>query len=146
MTPTYRPYWRGNDWLNLLLLIVLPKKILKAGFEVTWKVERFLICWFWYCAASCEVYHRHWNRCYCLIVQGEPGDCHPVGALTIGSSVCQVERHPYHGSKVANAAGGSIQIIKKLGDQVVLKMPSKQEMIIHENCLCVVGRVSNVDR
>ena len=81
-----------------------------------------------------------------VAVHGEPGDSHPVGALTIGSLVCQVERFPHRGSAVANAAGTTMQIVKKIGDQVYLKMPLKQEMIVSEKCLCVVRRVSNVER
>lgn len=60
--------------------------------------------------------------------------------------VCCIERYPYDGSKVANGAGTSAIIVKKVQDQVHLKMPSKREMIVNEKCLCVFGRVSNTER
>ena len=60
--------------------------------------------------------------------------------------MCSVEKFPHGGGKVANSAGNSAVIVKKSGDTVTLKMPSKREMVVNEHCLCVVGRVSNVDR
>lgn len=79
-------------------------------------------------------------------ISGQPGDSHPVGALAIGTQVCAVERFPYGGSKVANSAGNSAIIKKKVGDKVYLQMPSKREMVVDENCLCVVGRISNISK
>ncbi|XP_067934691.1 large ribosomal subunit protein uL2m-like [Watersipora subatra] len=79
-------------------------------------------------------------------ISGKPGDSHPVGALAIGTQVCSVEKTAHEGGVVANSAGSSAVITSKTDDTVTLKMPSKREMIVNEKCLCVVGRVSNVER
>lgn len=81
-----------------------------------------------------------------VVVMPQAGDCHPVGALPIGTQVCQVERYPFDGSKVGNAAGVSMTLLRKSGDKVTLRMPSKREMTVSEQCLCVVGRNSDVER
>lgn len=78
-------------------------------------------------------------------IRAQEGDAHPVGSLPIGTIISCIERQPGKGAQVAVSAGTSAQIVRKVDDSVIIKMPSKREMEISRECLAVVGRVSNVD-
>ena len=78
-------------------------------------------------------------------MKASEGDAYPVGSLPIGSLVNSVERLPGEGGRVACAAGTQAQIIRKMGDKVVIKMPSKREIAVSQTCMATVGRVGNID-
>ncbi|UYV79581.1 MRPL2 [Cordylochernes scorpioides] len=70
------------------------------------------------------------------------GDAHPVGALPLGTLVHNIEIIPGKGGQYVHSAGSSAQILRKLDDgMVTLKLPSKQEICVKENCMAVVGTV-----
>lgn len=73
------------------------------------------------------------------------GDAYPVGSLPIGTIVHNIERLPEQGGAVARAAGTSGMYMRRLGDKCVIRMPSKREMIVSQECMVTVGRVSNPD-
>ncbi|KAL4227105.1 54S ribosomal protein L2 mitochondrial [Mactra antiquata] len=81
-----------------------------------------------------------------LPVMAKEGDAHPVGALPIGSVVYNIEKFERHGGVVARAGGCSGSILKKIGDNVIIKMPSNQEISISKYCMATVGRVSNIEK
>ncbi|XP_046339473.2 39S ribosomal protein L2, mitochondrial-like [Haliotis rufescens] len=80
-----------------------------------------------------------------IAVRGQEGDAHPVGALPIGTLVHNLETFPGEGGIFARAAGTSAQVVRKLGDQCVLRLPSKREIAVAADCMATIGRVSNVD-
>lgn len=57
--------------------------------------------------------------------------------------VCCVEMTPGHGGYLARGAGTSCTILRKVGNRVVVMIPSKREFSINQECMAVVGRVSN---
>lgn len=78
-----------------------------------------------------------------ITVSPKAGDSHPLGALPLGTVVSCVERQPGKGAKVAMSAGASAVLVRRHGDgNCVLKMPSKREMLVDEQCHAVVGQVS----
>ena len=78
-------------------------------------------------------------------VRASEGDAHPVGSLPIGSIVSNVEVIPGAGGVKARAAGTSCQLLRKVGDRCILRMPSKREIDISQQCMATVGRVSNIE-
>ncbi|CAG5118888.1 unnamed protein product [Candidula unifasciata] len=78
-------------------------------------------------------------------VLAKEGDAYPIGSLPLGTVVHNVERLPEQGGCVARAGGCSGMYMRKIGDQCVVRMPSKREMIISQECMVTVGRVSNPD-
>ncbi|XP_002739307.1 large ribosomal subunit protein uL2m-like [Saccoglossus kowalevskii] len=80
-----------------------------------------------------------------IAVSAYEGDAHPLGALPIGTLVNSVEIFPGHGATIARAAGTCCQIVRKAGGQVIVQMPSKQQISVSERCMVTVGRVSNPD-
>jgi len=78
-------------------------------------------------------------------VRASEGDSHPVGSLPIGSIVNCVENYPGRGGSFARAAGVTAQLIKKGDETCVLRLPSKQEIVVASACQATLGRVSNPD-
>jgi len=78
-------------------------------------------------------------------VRGSEGDAHPLGALPVGSVVCNVETFPGTGGYFARAAGTSCQILRKVGDRVIIQAPSKHEISLSQECMAVLGRISNAE-
>ena len=78
-------------------------------------------------------------------VRASEGDAHPVGSLPLGTLVHCIERFPGEGATVATAAGTFGVYLRKLGDKCVIRMPSKREMVVSQECMVTVGRVSNID-
>ncbi|CAL1526641.1 unnamed protein product [Lymnaea stagnalis] len=76
-------------------------------------------------------------------VRASEGDAHPVGSLPLGTIVHNIERLPGEGGKVALAAGTSGVYLRRLGDKCVIRMPSKREIIVSQECMVTIGRVSN---
>ncbi|XP_077984402.1 large ribosomal subunit protein uL2m-like [Glandiceps talaboti] len=83
---------------------------------------------------------RHIGR---MTVAANEGDAYCLGALPVGTLVNSVELLPGHGASIARAAGTCCQLIRKAGGQVILQMPSKQQISVSERCVATVGRVSN---
>lgn len=56
-----------------------------------------------------------------------------------------VELFPNAGGVIARAAGTSAQLVRKIGDRCILRMPSRREINIAQECMVTLGRVSNID-
>lgn len=80
-----------------------------------------------------------------MAVRAAEGDAHPLGSLPVGSVVHNVELFSGNGGTVARAAGTSAQLVRKVGDRCIVRMPSKREINVAQECMATVGRVSNVD-
>ncbi|XP_076447750.1 large ribosomal subunit protein uL2m-like [Babylonia areolata] len=80
-----------------------------------------------------------------MAVRAAEGDAHPVGSLPLGSVVHNVELYSGEGGVIARAAGTSAQLVRKVGDRCIVRMPSKREINISQDCMVTVGRVSNMD-
>lgn len=80
-----------------------------------------------------------------IAVRAAEGDAHPVGSLPLGSIVHNVELFPGAGGIIARAAGTSAQLVRKVGDRCILRMPSKREINVAQECMATLGRVSNIN-
>ncbi|KAF7987593.1 hypothetical protein HCN44_003456 [Aphidius gifuensis] len=79
-------------------------------------------------------------------VRAFEGDCYPLGALPIGTTVHCVEKYPGFGGMLIHAAGTCGTIVRKDGfDRVIVRMPSKKLFSLHKTCLSCVGRLSNIE-
>jgi len=67
------------------------------------------------------------------------GDSHPLGALPLGTTVCQVEMWPGEGAWFAVKAEENAKILRKVGDRVVIKCWDRLEFAVPETAQCVVG-------
>lgn len=77
-------------------------------------------------------------------VKPKEGDSYPVGSLPTNTIVHNVEKVPGDGGSIAKAAGSSATITRHVGNQSVIKMPSKVEVQVPNTCMASVGKVSNI--
>ncbi len=73
------------------------------------------------------------------------GNCLPLRAIPLGTSVHNVELFPGRGARVARSAGSYCQLMAKEGDYAQLRLPSGEVRSFHVNCLAVIGQVGNLD-
>jgi len=72
-------------------------------------------------------------------IRPKEGDSHPLGALPIGTTVCQIESWPGEGAYFMLNAEDEAKIIRKVDDRVVIKCWDRLEFAIPQEAQCVVG-------
>lgn len=85
------------------------------------------------------------NQIVFCIVRANEGDAHPLCALPVGTVVHCVEKYPGLGGFLVHAAGTFATITRRVGDRVIIQLPSKQELSLDGTCMATVGRISNVE-
>ena len=73
------------------------------------------------------------------------GNALPLRNIPLGMQVHNIELNPGQGGKMVRSAGGSAQVLAKVGDQVQLRMPSGEVRIVRIDCMATLGQVGNVD-
>lgn len=68
---------------------------------------------------------------------------HPLGALPMGTIVHIIKKIPGEGRRLCQACWASAQVLRKVGDKVILCLPSKHEIALSFNCMATVGQMSN---
>jgi large subunit ribosomal protein L2 len=74
-----------------------------------------------------------------LTVRGNEGDAYPLGALPIGTRVHCIEHFPGRGGLFVRAAGTYATIMRRIGDHIVVQMPTKHEISFSQECMAVIG-------
>uniref|UniRef100_A0A0A9WKF0 39S ribosomal protein L2, mitochondrial n=1 Tax=Lygus hesperus TaxID=30085 RepID=A0A0A9WKF0_LYGHE len=80
-----------------------------------------------------------------IAVLAKEGDAYPIGALPMGTIVHSVEKYAGGGGHFAHAAGSFATLVRKMGNFVVVQLPSKKEVALPKECMATVGRLSNVE-
>lgn len=65
----------------------------------------------------------------------------PLKYIPDGTMVHNIELIPGQGGEMCRSAGSYAQILAKIGKYVLLKLPSKEERLVHQECLATVGQV-----
>ncbi|MCB0537517.1 MAG: 50S ribosomal protein L2 [Bacteroidetes bacterium] len=73
------------------------------------------------------------------------GSYGPIGLLTPGTRVYNLELFPGSGGKVSRSAGTFSTILKVYSSFVLVKLPSGEQRLFDKRCICNVGRVGNVE-
>ncbi len=74
------------------------------------------------------------------------GDAYPVGSLSAGLMVHNIEPRPGYGGVYCKAAGSFATIVRKINDHTILKLPSNREISISNECVVTVGQVSHASK
>lgn len=83
---------------------------------------------------------------FCVFsVRASEGDAYPLGSLPVGSLVNCVEMYPKEGGFFARAAGVTAQLLRKQEDKCIVRLPSKREICVSNECVATLGRISNMD-
>lgn len=84
-------------------------------------------------------------KVFVITVKPNEGDAYPLGALPIGTQIHCVEKYPGLGGFLVHAAGTYASIVRKTPEgRVIILTPSKKEFSLPQECMCTVGRLSNV--
>lgn len=73
------------------------------------------------------------------------GNALPLRNIPLGMQVHNIELNPGQGAKMVRSAGGSAQVLAKVGTEVQLRMPSGEVRIVRSACMATLGQVGNVD-
>lgn len=74
------------------------------------------------------------------------GNVLPLGALPEGTMICNVELKPGDGGRVARSSGAFATIVSHTASGTVVKMPSKRNVELHDDCRATVGIVAGGGR
>ncbi|MEX0932399.1 MAG: 50S ribosomal protein L2 [Parcubacteria group bacterium] len=72
-----------------------------------------------------------------------PGNALPLGSITVGTMVYNIELKPKGGAKIARSGGNYAEVQAKDGGYVTLKMPSSEMRKVLETAWATIGEVSN---
>jgi large subunit ribosomal protein L2 len=75
----------------------------------------------------------------------QPGNCLPLRHIPTGTQIHAVEIRTGGGGKLGRAAGTSITLMAKEGNQATLRMPSGEMRRVHIDCRATVGTVGNAE-
>jgi large subunit ribosomal protein L2 len=73
------------------------------------------------------------------------GNALPLRNIPLGTQVHNIELNPGQGGKMVRSAGGSAQVLAKVGEEVQLRMPSGEVRIVRMDCMATLGQVGNID-
>ncbi len=73
------------------------------------------------------------------------GNCMPLSAIPLGTTICCIEMTPGKGAVLARSAGSYAQLMARDGKFATIKLPSGETRLILVNCNAVIGTVSNSD-
>jgi len=76
----------------------------------------------------------------------EIGNILPVGKIPEGTLICNVEREPGDGGKIAKASGSYATVVAHRPGQTELRLPSGASVLVVDNCRATIGVVSAAGR
>ena len=74
-----------------------------------------------------------------------PGNCLPLKAIPLGTTIHNVELRPGKGGQIARSAGSSVQLVAREGEYASVKLPSGEIRKINVECVATIGQVGNLD-
>ena len=73
------------------------------------------------------------------------GNCLPLSAIPVGSSIHNIELHPGKGGQMVRSAGVSAQLMAKEGKYATVKLPSGEMRMVPIECRATIGTIGNID-
>lgn len=73
------------------------------------------------------------------------GNCLPLRAIPLGTTVSCIEIKPGKGAQVARSAGAQAMLAAKEGNHAQLRMPSGEVRLFLLDCRAVIGQVGNIE-
>ena len=72
-----------------------------------------------------------------------PGNCLPLSAIPVGTTVHNIELYPGKGGQLVRSAGNGAQVMAKEGKYATLRLPSGEMRMVPINCRATIGVVGN---
>lgn len=76
----------------------------------------------------------------------EIGNILPVGKIPEGTMICNIEREPGDGGKIAKASGSYAMVVAHRSGATEVRLPSGAAVHLPDNCRATIGIVSGVGR
>lgn len=73
------------------------------------------------------------------------GNAMPLRNIPLNSIIHNIEMKPGKGAQFARSAGAGAELVAKDGKLCQVRLPSGEVRYIPDNCLAVIGQVSNID-
>jgi large subunit ribosomal protein L2 len=73
----------------------------------------------------------------------KPGNCLPLTAIPVGTTVHCVELSKGKGAQLARSAGAAVQVVAREGSYVTIRLRSGETRKVLADCKAVIGEVSN---
>jgi large subunit ribosomal protein L2 len=73
------------------------------------------------------------------------GNAMPLRNIPLNSIIHNIEMKPGKGAQLARSAGAGAELVAKDGRLCQVRLPSGEVRYIPDNCLAVIGQVSNID-
>jgi len=73
------------------------------------------------------------------------GNCLPLRAIPVGTTIHAVELKPGKGAQLARGAGASVQLLAREGAYATLRLPSGEMRKVSVECRATIGQVGNLD-
>lgn len=78
-------------------------------------------------------------------VEPKLGNSLPLGNITVGEFVHNVELKPRTGGQLVRSAGAAAQLLAKEGDLATLRLPSGEMRQVSSECRATLGQLGNLD-
>lgn len=78
-------------------------------------------------------------------VEPKLGNSLPLGNITVGEFVHNVELKPLTGGQLVRSAGAAAQLLAKEGDLATLRLPSGEMRQVSSECRATLGQLGNLD-
>lgn len=76
----------------------------------------------------------------------EVGNILPVGRITEGTMVCNIELHPGDGGKIARSSGAYATVVAHTPQGTIIKLPSRKTKYLNGHCRATIGVISGAGR
>lgn len=101
------------------------------------------------------------EKCYTVVPEGvyvdqqiqmggrasiEVGNILPVGRITEGTMVCNIELHPGDGGKIARSSGAYATVVAHTPQGTIVKLPSRKTKYFNDHCRATIGVISGAGR
>jgi len=74
------------------------------------------------------------------------GNVVPLGVVPVGTAVCNVELRPGDGGRIARSSGTFVTVVSHMPSGTVVRLPSKRNVELKDNCRATVGIVAGGGR
>lgn len=74
------------------------------------------------------------------------GNTLPLANIPEGTNIYNIESNPGDGGKFVKASGGAATVVSRLGNQVIVMLPSKKERAFHADCRATIGLIAGGGR
>ncbi len=75
----------------------------------------------------------------------QPGNCLPLRAIPIGTTIHNIELYPGKGGQMVRSAGTGAQLMAKEGKYAQVRLPSGETRLVLLTCVASIGQVGNAE-